>query len=614
MVLIVANLAWTTACLGGYRPETMVVTSALNAVLLATHFLSRAFSRVENRTRAHPAGWWLLPFLVYGVVNVLRVTPVGWLGWKDWLGWAQMILVFWVVVNAVRGTAARTFLFAGLVLVALGSAAMAGYQRFVKPDWLMMGRIQADQFLGRASGSFGIPNSLAALLLLLIPVLAVLTFRKGAGAVQRVACGYAALALFGALVLTISRGAWLALALVLAGWPIFARGSWRRRVGLTVLAVVGVVAGFLALYFTLPGVRLRFVQMKHDAGEVTRPIMWRGAWRIFREHPAWGGGAGSYNVLFEKHRPERYQDEPTWAHNDYLNTLSDYGAVGFVLFFGAAGVLSWRAVGKQTAAPRDWLDEPRVQGALAAGAVAFALQLFVDFHFKIPALGMAFAIVTALMVQRAWPVSGGAPAGPRWPLALQCAAAAVVLVAAAAWVIPFYRAEALRYAARQSISRMARADLEPGEERRELERALSDLGRATELNPRNGQAWADLAYATALWSRMDRARIKEHGRDAEAAAARALALSQVVPDFWVRRGVALDMQGRRAEAGDAFVHALSLAPASAGFWYYQAYHLSLNKTDGALALAAANFCLRLDPGNVEAQSLRQRLASAQRLP
>lgn len=51
--MLAANLAWTTLCLGGYRPETMIVTSALTGALLVTHLLARIFSPMP---RSHPAG------------------------------------------------------------------------------------------------------------------------------------------------------------------------------------------------------------------------------------------------------------------------------------------------------------------------------------------------------------------------------------------------------------------------------------------------------------------------------------------------------------------------------------------------------------------------------
>jgi O-antigen ligase len=617
-VLIVANLAWTTLCLGGYRPETMIVTSALNGVLLAVHLLSRGFDSEGGSARFHPAGWFLLPFLAYAAVNVMAVTPVRWLGWKDWLGWAQMILVFWVVVNSIRATSTRTFLFAGVVAIAACSTVLAGYQRFVKPDWLMMGRTQAEQFIGRASGSFGIPNSLAALLLLLIPPLGVLALRKESTKTQRVVGASVGVLLAAGLILTISRGAWISLALVLIAWPVFARGSWRRRAALVGGAAAAVCATVAVLFLTMPSVKKRFVQMQRDAGEITRPIMWRGAWKIFEEHRAWGGGAGSYNVLFEKHRPEKYQDEPTWAHNDYVNTLSDYGLAGFALFFGAAGVIAVRSARGRDALARDWLDEPAVQGALCAGVIAFALQLFVDFHFKIPALSFDFAIVTGLIVQRSWRLrrSSGNTAyvRPGWRRAGFPVLAVGALGATWILVTPFYRGEALRYSARQAIGRMAGQDFTRAEEKATLTTVLADLKRATELAPSNGQAWSDYAYAQSLWAHVEPSRVRELGEQSEQSAARALALSEVVPEFWIRRGVALDMQGKHPDAGGAFVRAILLAPANAKVWFYQAFHLGLDRSDTPLALAAVDFCLRLDPGNTEAQSLRQRLASGRRAP
>src|SRR5476651_1817886 len=155
IALLAANLAWTTLCLGGYRPETMVVTSVLTGALLAVHGLARAISPVP---RAHPAGWLLLPFLVYAAVNAQWLTPVRWLGWRDWFGWAQMIGIFWVVLNGVRSPAPRRALIFSLMGLGAVAVALACYQRFVQPDWLPLGRVQDDLFATRSSGPFGTPN------------------------------------------------------------------------------------------------------------------------------------------------------------------------------------------------------------------------------------------------------------------------------------------------------------------------------------------------------------------------------------------------------------------------------------------------------------------------
>jgi O-antigen ligase len=613
--LLAANLVWTTLCLGGFRPETMVVTSALNALLLGVHLLSRAFSPGEASGRLHPAGWMMIPFLVYAAANVLWVTPLPWRGWLDWLGWAQMIGVFWVVLNGVRSAAARRALIGVLVALGVVAVLLACYQRFVKPDWLMMGRTQSAQFLDRSSGPFGIPNSLAAFLILLLPLLGVLTLRRGATVIERVFWGYLTVVFGFGLVLTISRGGWLALGLVLAGWPaVVRRGSLVRRLGWTALAGGGVVVLATAVFFAVPAARARLAALKAESGERTRPIMWRGAWQIFSEAPLAGGGAGSYDVLFEKFRPERYQDQPLWAHNDYLNTLSDYGSVGFFLFFGACAAVVWRCWRRPP--PADgWPQAERGIGeALAAGLAAFALQLFVDFHFKIPALAMIFAVVAALWVQRKWPE---APEALR-PGAVRRAGAALlalaVCVVTAGWVLPFYRGEALRYSARQEIDGIAKKGLPVSEWGGVLVPARASLRRAVELSPSNAAAWADLAYVTALSAYVDPRHIRELGAEAERAASRSLACSTAPPESWVRHGVALDMQGRWDEAGASFAEALKRGPDRAPTWFNYAFHLGIRPGSPDLAMRAVEFCLRLDPANKEAQALRQRLAIRVRAP
>lgn len=606
--LLAASLIWTTLCLGGYRPETMVVTSALNGALLAAHLLGRATARTPAE-RTHPASWLLLPFLAYAALNVVSVSPVRWLGWQDWLGWAQAALVFWVVLNGLRSAAVRTALFAVLVALALAAVVLAAYQRFVRPDWLMMGRIQADQFIERASGPFGIPNSLAALLNLLLPTMAVLTVRRGAGAASRVFWGYAtAVCAFG-LVLTLSRGAWLALiGAVVIAFAIAGRISSWRRLMRAALAVLVFSVAIWTLYATTPGVRARIDAFARDRGELTRPIMWRGAWRLFATHPLAGSGAGSYNVLFERYRPPNYQDEPRWAHNDYLNTLADYGLAGFVLAFGAAGAIAWRTLRHRPAAAapasRALIDDPRVSGAMAAGLGAFALQLLVDFNLKIPALAMSAAVLAALVVRARWPAPERA-AARRWAAGLGAALTAGVTIF---WILPVWRAEAGRYAARQTIEAMAQRRARAADEAGALRDVRTALARSVVLDPADAQAWADAAYATALWGHVEPVRLRELGAEAQRQAERAIALSPVVAEFWIRLGVALDLQGRRIEAGRALVHALQLAPARATVWYYQAFHLALDRHDPGRALAAVDFCLRLDPGNPDALALRRRLA------
>lgn len=621
VALLSVNLAWTTLCLGGFLAETMVLTSALSAALLTVHFTERAVRRQRSPhseydlPRLHSAGWLLLPFLVYAAVNVHWVTPVGWLGWMDWLGWTQAAAIFWVVLNGVRARAARMALFFVLVGIGCVLVLLASYQRFVAPDWLMMGRTQAAQFFERSSGSFGSPNSLAAYLILLLPSVGALAVRRRATAAQRLVWGYLTMVFGFGLGLTVSRGAWLALILVLAVCPlVIVCGSIGRK--LAYLAgswlLIGLVA--VAIYTTAPTLRERFAQMKTQGGELSRPAMWRAAWNIFREQPMIGSGAGSYGVRFDQHRPEAFQLQPRWAHNEYLNTLSDYGIIGFTLVFGAWTALVLRGLRGRRKAAKDWFDGPQSTAGFGMGAAAFALQLVVDFSLKIPALAMAFAVVSAIWIQRSWPPpkSDGAAVGEPVARSLSLVAAIAVTSATIVWMIPIYRGEAKRQDAQIALARMAPGGSEP--HTAALLSARDDCVAATTIFAKNGNAWADLALVASALAQVDAGRAGTWAREAEHAANRALAISSDVAEFWMRRGVALDLQGRWIEAGAALVEAMRLAPTRAAVWYQQAAHLSLNPNENGRALAAVGFSLRLDPGNPEAHALRQRLAERSHAP
>jgi O-Antigen ligase len=598
VALLISTVAWTTLCLGGFLASTQVSMAILSGALVAVHLLDPV-----RGMRGHPAGWLFVPFLVYAALNVACVTPVRWLGWVDWLNWAQAVAVFWVVLNGVRSAGCRRLLCAFLVALGVVAAAMACYQHFSDPAWLMLGRRQAPQFLGRAAGPFGIPNSLGGFMALLIPPVGALALGRGSSGPVRLACSVALVALGVGFVLAVSRGAWIALGAAFALKPLLSSGQrLGRRIAAASVAFAAAAAAATLLYFAFPTMHIRVDQLFQDLGERTRPILWRGAWRIFEAHPALGGGGGSFNTLFEAYRPEGYRDEPVYAHCDYLNTLADYGAVGFVLLFGAAGVVACKCA--------------RARGLAAAaltGLLAFALHLFVDFHLKIPALAMIFATLSALVVQEAWPNGAGPDAaerafpGPgRWAAA---AAAAIVAAATFLWIVPKHEAEASRWQAREKIDRMAAAGIDASGEPDGLARIRYELSGAVALDPANGRAWSDRAYAASLFALAHPSRTADLGVETVRDADCALGLCPVIAEFWIRRGVGLDMQHRWVEGGACFVHALQLAPYRTDVWYYQAYHLSLDSTEIGPAMAAAEYSLRLDPSFLFAEALRQRLAT-----
>jgi len=601
--LLVGNLGWTTLQLGGYRAETRGVSLVLTGIALAWLLVRHACGAADSPPRWARLGGWFLPYLLYVVINVALVTPVEWLGWFDALGWIQLITTFCLALEVVDKRGPRHFVRLTVGLLGVVLVVMACYQRYVSSSWLVMGRTQSEYFSGRASGSFGAPNSLAVFLLMLIPPVLALAMRRGVRAETRALALFLGLVFSFGLLLTVSRGVWLALALALTIWPLLKRGwSWPFRLSAAVGIMGGICAMGATLYGVLPEVRERWDGLIKDAGEKTRPIMWNAAWRLWQEAPWVGSGAGSYNVLFERYRPEGFRDEPQWAHNDYLNTLSDYGVVGLTLFCGAGLMVGLRA--------RPSRESGAKPGAVREGArvglIGFGFALLVDYHLKLPALAMMVGYLAAEAVgpgENARPPPTQKP-WLRWASGL---GAGVVVFFMVTRVIPPFQAETTREAARGILDQLARQSASGTVEWTRIEMAHAELLRATAIDPTNAQAWMDRAYAATLLSGANDLRRQEWALEAESAAARGVVITTVAPEAWCRLGVALDLQNRWVEAGDAFGRALELAPHSAPVWFYQAYHLSLQPATRPLARAAVATCLRLDPGMGAAEALAGQL-------
>ncbi len=604
---LMAVVAWTTLCLGGYMAKTMIVTSpavlglgALGGLLWAAG--QGGESPVLNRAVLLP-----VPFLLYALASVIWQAPAPWLAWREWLLWLQMWVVFGLTLHFGRGRGHTWLIVATVTGLAFTGVALAAYQRFAAPYWLMLGRKQSPQFDGRSGGMFGIPNSLAGLLELIVPVaLALVSSRAVKPWVKVICCWLAALFVF-ALVLTGSRGGWLGLGLALMIWPLLAGRSWRGKVVGTAVVFGCVFAGLWALYHGSEYARERMQPFLRGEFEKSRPIVWKAGYEIWRDHPWFGTGAASYNVVFEHYRPSGFHDEPHWAHNDYLNTLSDYGLVGFVLWAGAGGALlalGWVAIRRARrtgTSANNFFALAKWKLGLFVGLLAYALHLCVDFHTKIPALAFLAAISLALLLRDEPGLRR--PAGPalRWAAALLALAAGGLMWRLA---LPLYRAEALRFDARYSVDRYAltkEGDLGPI-----VTTAKHILTQAVRIDPTNGQAWSDLAYVTVLDVRNGHDRVML-GRFAELAADEAIKRGPLNMEFWVRKGVALDLQRGRPEAEACFRRAVDLAPKSAVSWYAYAYHLQAFPNRRADAQAAVETCLSLDPYYPPADSLRRQL-------
>jgi tetratricopeptide (TPR) repeat protein len=133
--------------------------------------------------------------------------------------------------------------------------------------------------------------------------------------------------------------------------------------------------------------------------------LWEAAIAQWKLQPAFGTGSGTYLYYGRRFRTSRMQLDPVHVHNDYLQLLAEYGAIGevtFLLFLGAhlcRGAETFSKLGTRRIAVSGRLPSNNL--ALMIGAfgalAAYGVHSFFDFNLHIPANVLLLAFVFAIL-------------------------------------------------------------------------------------------------------------------------------------------------------------------------------------------------------------------------
>jgi O-antigen ligase/tetratricopeptide (TPR) repeat protein len=292
-----------------------------------------------------------------------------------------------------------------LMASVLGAAVAAAYAlvQVAQADPIAWaGRSNLNAYI-RPFGTLGHPNFLAAFLVMVLPIAVVLVHRAGQQRRWLPCAVFGLVSALGlcAIVLSVSRGAWLALAAVLAvlliGW--FRLSERRKVLGVVLLLLAAVGGGLFALGMPTGQQPLASIvaRGRHLTDAASRQQVWQAALGIFKQNPVCGCGLDAFQLAYERQRTVAYwliewNSTPAKAHNELLHILATQGLGGAVaiavLGFGLVrgSVRTWRR-----AAPG---DRPLVL-AVMAGVVGFAVQDF--FSFTVAGCGTLFVTLAAVL-------------------------------------------------------------------------------------------------------------------------------------------------------------------------------------------------------------------------
>lgn len=184
----------------------------------------------------------------------------------------------------------------------------------------------------RASAFSSHPMAFAGYLIQMIPLMLVLGVEDSSISNETKTFMLIALLFsFAALILNGTRGAWIAIVIVL---PIFGFMSKNNRKVIIILLTS--LALFTAVAINNPAIYnrvLTIVDMQYQSNS-ERLLLWSSAWHMFKDHPLTGVGAENFaeqyhNIYISPHAKER---DLGHAHNNYLQILAETGIIGFASF------------------------------------------------------------------------------------------------------------------------------------------------------------------------------------------------------------------------------------------------------------------------------------------
>lgn len=315
--------------------------------LAAAIWLGRMFWQGEFVIRRTGLDLWLAGFVLLAALSVWQSDHTA----EIWYNYCYLVglyvLAYCMVVQTMHGPKGAERVAAALLASSVAVCLIGLFQYVVGVDVIAQRWIDSEQFpelKTRVFSTLGNPNVLAAFLVMT----AGLSLGWSSDIHRR--GGKLALLLVAALsivciLLTYSRGAWLALGVMGLLLLLSGRRPGRRSFLLGVVAI-GVLA-FLAHESLLPRFRSILGMFNPaDSSVALRWALWESTLAMVNEHPWLGLGWGSYRFIYPEY--DFFVQNPDviiyHGHNTLLSLAAEVGLPGTILFAVAWAVASLRSL------------------------------------------------------------------------------------------------------------------------------------------------------------------------------------------------------------------------------------------------------------------------------
>ena len=400
IALVLAILVFGPLATGAVRTLEFLIIQGLTVGALSL-WLVRLWLQPRPKFLMPPFGWAVLGFVAYAIGRYF-MADIEYVARQELVRILVYTAIFFLVINNLHRQETVNLVGYTMLFLAMAIAFYGGYQFFTGDNrvWHFQ-----NTYEHRGTGTYINPNHFAGFLEMLLPIGIAYTIVGRMKPALRILLGYASVMIAVGIGVSLSRGGWLATALALVLFflvLLFHRGFRLPAAFALGVMLLGVV--YCAPRSSLIQQRAETVVKEAGSTEYTRYRLWLPALELWRETPWLGLGPGHFDYRFRSVRPQEIQLRPDRAHNDFLNTLVDWGVVGLVLVLGALGILTygvmraWRHVGGVAA---DLGNRRSNRFAFVLGGSFGMIALFfhsaTDFNMHIPANAILAVTLLALL-------------------------------------------------------------------------------------------------------------------------------------------------------------------------------------------------------------------------
>jgi O-antigen ligase len=384
-----------------HMTQAALAGASLFALLL---WVVRLYINRSHKIFWPPISWVVLAFVGYAVIQYFG-AEVEYVARKELLRIFTYGIFFLVITNNIHDQSNIRIIVLALVAVGAVISIYAVYQWGTGTDKVLH-LYKQSHYIGRGSGTYLCPNHFAGFAEIVFFLGLGYTLFGRLNHVTRILLGYATLMMLAGVIFSMSRGGWVATAFSILAFFLLAVGNRRYRVPVVIGLIVFFAAGGF-VFSRMDSMQERFERMAQGGSTddfSPRLWIWKTAVAMWQEHPWRGLGPGQFDAQFHQFRPREIQWRPLNVHNDYLNTLVDFGAIGFSIvalawILTAVGAIkAWKYLGR-TSNDLGALTSNRfaATAGILGALIAILVHGIVDFNMYIPANALLVVSLLALL-------------------------------------------------------------------------------------------------------------------------------------------------------------------------------------------------------------------------